>query len=285
MKGIILAGGHGTRLYPLTKTISKQILPIYNKPMIYYPLSTLMLAGIKEIALISTERDLPLFQNLFGTGEHLGIHIQYLVQTHPRGLPDAFIVAEDFIGQEDCALVLGDNFFYGEGFTGKLKYAIEKLQQFGAVIFGAFVKNPESYGVLTLDEQNKIVGIEEKPQSSSSNIAITGLYFFSNNVIKKAKSLKPAKRNELEITDLIKSYHEENQLSFEILGRGYAWLDTGTFDGLLEASQFVQTIEHRQGLQIANLEEISFRNGWIHDKPATFSGEDVLQTFMLNKVA
>ena len=262
MKGIILAGGSGTRLYPITKAISKQINPIYDKPMIYYPLSILMLAGINEILVISTPRDLPLFQDLLGTGNDLGIRLEYAVQEKPNGLAEAFIIGEKFIGDDSCALVLGDNIFYGHGLTGMLKEA--KDMKDGATIFGYYVNNPKDFGVVEFDENGKVISLEEKPKNPKSNYAVPGLYFYDNTVVEKAKKVIPSKRGELEITSINDMYLKESKLNVLNFGRGMAWLDTGTHDALLEAANFVKTIQSRQGVMIACLEEISYRNGWIN---------------------
>ena len=261
MKGIILAGGSGTRLYPLTKAISKQITPIYDKPMIYYPLSVLMLAGIKDILVISTPRDILVFEELLEDGSKFGLNISYAVQEKPNGLAEAFIIGEKFIGNDSCALVLGDNIFYGHGFTGMLKQASSKEK--GATIFGYYVNNPKDFGVVEFDENGKAISLEEKPEQPKSNYAIPGLYFYDNTVVEKAKKVKPSKRGELEITTLNEMYLNEGNLNVVSLGRGMAWLDTGTHDALLEASNFVKTIQSRQGIMVACLEEIAFINGWI----------------------
>ena len=264
MKGLILAGGSGTRLYPVTKAVSKQILPIYDKPMIYYPLSVLMLAGIREVLIISTPRDLPVFKELFGSGEQLGMRFEYCVQTAPRGLADAFILGESFIGNDSCALVLGDNIFYGQSFTRTLRNAREKIEQeSGAVIFGYYVKDPTQYGVVEFASDGKVTGIEEKPAVPKSHYAVPGLYFYDNSVCKIAKNVKPSARGEIEITSVNNTYLTEKKLSVELLGRGMAWLDTGSYDGLLEASNFVATIQKRQGYYVSCIEEIAYRNGWI----------------------
>lgn len=261
MKGIILAGGSGTRLYPITKSISKQIIPVYDKPMIYYPLSVLMLAGIKEILIISTPKDLPLYKDLFGNGNQLGLDISYAEQASPDGLAQAFIIGEEFIGNSPVCMILGDNLYYGYEF-GKQLTASAKLTE-GALIFGYHVKDPERYGVADFDANGKVKSLEEKPEHPKSNYAVTGLYFYDNSVIEKAKSLKPSKRGELEITDLNLIYLKENKLNLQILGRGIAWLDTGTHDSMLQASNYIATIEQRQGLKVACLEEIAYRNGFI----------------------
>lgn len=264
MKGIILAGGSGTRLYPITKAVSKQILPLYDKPMIYYPLSVLMLAGIREVLIISTPRDIHCFEELFGNGEWLGMHFEYSVQDKPRGLADAFIVGKDFIGSDDVALVLGDNIFYGQSFTATLKKAAEKIRtQKGAVIFGYYVADPTAYGVVEFDKNGRVLGVEEKPAKPKSNYAVPGLYFYDNSVVEIAANVKPSARGEIEITAVNNEYLARQQLKVELLGRGMAWLDTGTYDGLLEASNFIATIEKRQGLYVSCIEEIAYANGWL----------------------
>lgn len=259
MKGIILAGGSGTRLYPITKSISKQIIPVYDKPMIYYPLSVLMLAGIKEILIISTPQDIHLYENLLGDGSDLGIQLVYAIQPSPDGLAQAFIIGEEFIGSDSVCMILGDNIFYGFDFSRTLREAA--TLEDGAVVFGYYVNDPERYGVADFDAEGKVLSLEEKPEHPKSNYAVTGLYFYSNDVVEKAKGLKPSKRGELEITDLNRLYLEEERLSMKIMGRGMAWLDTGTHDSLLEASNFIATIENRQGLKVACIEEIAYRNG------------------------
>ena len=261
MKGIILAGGSGTRLYPLTMITSKQLLPVYDKPMIFYPLSTLMLAGIKDILIISTPQDLPNFKKLLGNGSHYGINLSYAEQPSPDGLAQAFLIGEEFIGSDSCAMILGDNIFYGAGLSKHLREAESK--KVGATIFGYYVNDPERFGIVEFDSTGKAISIEEKPKNPKSNYCVTGLYFYDNRVVDFAKKVRPSKRGELEITDLNKMYLEDGNLNVVTLGRGYAWLDTGTMDSLAEATEFIKVIETRQGIQIASLEEIAYLNKWI----------------------
>ena len=264
MKGIVLAGGSGTRLYPITKGVSKQLLPVYNKPMIYYPISVLMLAGIKDILVISTPQDLPGFQRLLGDGSDYGVSFSYKEQPSPDGLAQAFIIGEEFIGNDDVCLVLGDNIFYGHGFTELLEQSIKNVkEEKSATVFGYYVSDPERYGVVDFDKTGKALSIEEKPIKAKSNYAVVGLYFYPNNVVEVAKNVKPSHRGELEITSVNQEYLEREQLKVELMGRGYAWLDTGTHESLLEASNFIQTIEKRQGQRVASLQEIAFEQGWI----------------------
>ncbi len=277
MKGIILAGGSATRLYPLSKSISKQIMPVYDKPMIYYPLSTLMLAGIREVLIISTPRDLPMFKQLFDSGTRLGMHFEYIVQEKPNGLAEAFLLGEDFLDGDSACLILGDNLFYGQGFSSILHQAAN-IQEKGACIFGYYVKDPTAYGVVEFDANQNVVGLEEKPATPKSNYAIPGLYFYDNTVVAKAKSLQPSHRGELEITDLNRLYLAEGSLRVELFGRGFAWLDTGNSDSLLDASNFVSTIQKRQGFYISCIEEIAWRKGWINDAQLQSLGEELKST-------
>jgi glucose-1-phosphate thymidylyltransferase len=264
LKGIILAGGSGTRLYPITRAVSKQILPLYDKPMIYYPLSVLMLAGIRDVLIISTPRDLPLFKELFGNGAWLGMRFEYKVQESPRGLADAFILGADFIGTDSCALVLGDNVFYGRGFSQTLQSTAKQVNETGGgAIFGYYVKDPASYGVVEFDAQGKALSIEEKPAKPKSHYAVPGLYFYDKEVTEIAKNIKPSARGEIEITEVNNTYLKKGSLSVEVLGRGMAWLDTGTYDGLLEAANFIETIQKRQGMYVSCIEEIAYNNGWL----------------------
>ena len=279
MKGIILAGGAGTRLYPLTKAISKQIMPVYDKPMIYYPLSILMLAGIQDILIISTPRDLPVFEQLFGTGEQLGLRMSYKVQETPRGLADAFIVGEEFIGNNSVALILGDNIFYGQSFSAVLRRTAERTEkEKGATIFGYYVKDPREYGVVEFDENGKALSIEEKPAKPKSNYAVPGLYFYDNDVVEIAKNVKPSARGEIEITSVNNEYLNRGTLTVETLGRGFAWLDTGNHDMLLDAADFVAAFQKRQGLYISCIEEIAYKKGFITREQLLSLAEPLLKT-------
>ena len=264
MKGIILAGGSGTRLYPITKGVSKQLLPVYDKPMIYYPLSVLMLAGIQEILIISTPEDLPNFKKLLGNGQEIGLQLSYAAQPSPDGLAQAFVIGEEFIGTDDVCLVLGDNIFYGVGFSGMLQNARKNVAEGKSTVFGHYVNDPERYGVAEFDTKGNVISIEEKPNDPKSNFAVVGLYFYTNDVVQIAKNIQPSKRGELEITSVNQTYLEQKTLKVELLGRGFAWLDTGTHDSLMEAGQFIETIEKRQGLKVACLEEIAFRMNYIN---------------------
>ncbi len=276
MKGIILAGGAGTRLYPLTKAISKQIMPVYDKPMIYYPLSTLMLAGIREVLIISTPRDLPVFEDLLGSGEQLGMKFTYKIQEQPRGLADAFLIGEEFIGDDRVALVLGDNIFYGQSFSKVLKAAAER--ETGATIFGYYVRDPREYGVVEFDENGKALSIEEKPEHPKSNYAVPGLYFYDNDVVEIAKNVKPSARGEIEITSINNEYLRRGTLHVETLGRGFAWLDTGNHDALLDAADFVAAFQKRQGLYISCIEEIAYKRGFIDKKQLEALAQPLLKT-------
>lgn len=275
-KGIILAGGAGTRLHPITKAVSKQLLPVYDKPMIYYPLSVLMLAGIQDVLIITTPEDQQNFKNLLGDGSDFGVQIDYAVQPNPDGLAQAFLIGEQFIGNDNVCLVLGDNIFFGQHFSDSLKKALQR--ETGATVFGYQVKDAQRFGVVEFDENNKVISIEEKPAQPKSNYAITGLYFYDNRVVKIAKNIKPSARGELEITDVNQTYLNDGQLNVELFGRGFAWLDTGTHDSLLDAGQFVQTIEHRQGLKIACLEEIAFNHGWLSKTDLQKRGTELSKT-------
>ena len=279
MKGIVLAGGAGTRLYPITKVICKQLLPIYDKPMIYYPLSILMLAEIRDILIISTPEDLPKFKKLFGDGSYIGLNLSYKEQPAPRGIAEAFIIGEEFIGNDDVCLILGDNIFYGHGLSALLKQAKKEVKdQKGATVFGYYVNDPERYGVVEFDKNGNVLSIEEKPKKPKSNYAVTGLYFYDNSVVEIAKKIKPSWRGELEITDVNREYLNRKNLRVKLLGRGFAWLDTGTHLSLIEASEFIATVEKRQGLKIACIEEIAYKNGWINVKTLKKIAEPLIKS-------
>ncbi len=288
MKGIILAGGSGTRLYPITKGVSKQLVPIYDKPMIYYPLSILMLSGIRDVLIISTPDDLPNFKKLLGNGKNIGMNFSYKVQPTPDGLAQAFILGEEFIKDDDVCLILGDNIFYGHGLSKLLASSVANCKNDMATVFGYYVKDPERYGVAEFDKDGKVISIEEKPKNPKSNYAVVGLYFFPNDVVKKAKTIKPSDRGELEITDLNRLYLEEERLKVELMGRGFAWLDTGTHESLLEASMFIQTIENRQGLKVACIEEIAYEMGYITKEKvlelAKFLSKNQYGQYLINRV-
>ena len=286
MKGIVLAGGSGTRLYPMTKVVSKQLLPIYDKPMVYYPISVLMLSGIKNILIISTENDIPLYKSLLKDGRQFGCSFEYAIQKEPKGLAEAFIIGESFIGKDKVAMILGDNIFFGQSFTNILERSAKFKE--GAVLFAYKVKDPERFGIIEIDDKNNAISIEEKPKNPKSPYAVTGLYFYDNDVINIAKSIKPSKRGELEITDVNKVYLEKKKLKVEILGRGFAWLDTGTTDSLLKAAEFVSTVQNLEGMQIACLEEIAYKKGWINKKDIEESANKLKNTdygkYLLNLI-